>query len=74
MKRQMALYESLLPLARDRSAAALAAYRSGGPLRPWLDARRDELEAELAHLAHIAEWGRGWAALAYLMPTPEGQP
>ena len=68
-KRQVSLYEeSLLPLASDRSATALAAYRGGAPLRPWLDARRDELEAHLAHVEHLAELGRAWAALAYLLP------
>ena len=68
-KRQVALYEdALLPLARDRSATALAAYRAGAPLRPWLDARRDELEAHRAHAEHLAELGRAWAALAYLLP------
>ena len=69
-KRQVALHEdALLPLARDRSATALAAYRAGAPLRPWLDARRDELEVHLAHAEHLAELGRAWAALAYLLPT-----
>jgi cobalt-zinc-cadmium efflux system outer membrane protein len=74
-KRQVALHEdSLLPLARDRSATALAAYRAGAPLRPWLDARRDELDVHLAHAEHLAELGRAWAALAYLLPTQEVRP
>jgi cobalt-zinc-cadmium efflux system outer membrane protein len=69
VKRQVSLYEdSLLPLAHDRSATALAAYHAGAPLRPWLDARGDELEAHLAHATHLAELGRAWAALAYLLP------
>jgi len=68
-KRQVSLHEeSLLPLASDRSATTLAAYRAGAPLRPWLDARRDELEVHLAHAEHLAELGRAWAALAYLVP------
>jgi len=75
LKRQVALHEdSLLPLARDRTAVALAAYRAGAPLRPWLDARRDELNVHLAHAEHLAELGRVWAALAYLLPTQEVQP
>lgn len=74
-KRQVVLHEdSLLPLARDRSATALAAYRAGAPLRPWLDARRDELEVHIAHAEHLAELGRAWAALAYLLPSREVQP
>lgn len=74
LKRQVALHEdSLLPLAQDRSATALAAYRAGGPLQPWLDARRDELGFHLAHTEHLGELGRAWAALAFLVPT-ETQP
>ncbi|WP_248642672.1 MULTISPECIES: TolC family protein [Thermomonas] len=74
-KRQVALHEdSLLPLARDRNAITLAAYRAGAPLRPWLDARRDELDVHLAHAEHLAELGRAWVALAYLLPNQEAQP
>lgn len=75
LKRQVALHEeSLLPLAHDRSTVALAAYRAGGSLRPWLEARRDELDVHLAHAEHLAGLGRAWAALAYLLPTQEVQP
>lgn len=74
LQRQVALHEDrLLPLARDRSATALAAYRAGGELRPWLDARRDELTVHLSHAQHLGELGRAWAALAFLLPT-ESQP
>lgn len=73
LKRQVALHESsLLPLARDRSVTALGAYRAGGELQPWLNARRDELDVHLAHAQHLGELGRAWAALAYLLP--EAQP
>lgn len=58
----------ILPLANDRAEAALAAYRAGGPLQSWLDARRDELEAHLMHVRHLGELARIWAALAFLMP------
>lgn len=69
VKRQVALHEDqLLPLARDRSATALSAFRAGGELQPWLDARRDELAEHLAHARHLRELGRAWAALAYLLP------
>lgn len=74
LKRQVALHEdALLPLAMDRSATTLAAYRAGGDLQPWLNARRDELEVHLAHAKHLGELGRSWAALAFLLPT-EAQP
>lgn len=74
LQRQVALYEhQMLPVARDRSMLALAAYRAGGPLQPWLDARRDELAAQLAHAQQLGELGRAWAALAYLLPS-ETQP
>jgi outer membrane protein TolC len=69
LKRQVALHEdALLPLARDRSATALAAYRAGGTLQPWLDALRDELDVHLAHAMHLGELGHAWAALAFLLP------
>jgi outer membrane protein, heavy metal efflux system len=69
LNRQVALdRRALLPLARDRSEAALAAYRGGGALQPWLEARRDELELQLAHVARLGELGRAWAALAFLLP------
>jgi cobalt-zinc-cadmium efflux system outer membrane protein len=68
LKRQVALYEqSLLPLARDRSATALAAYRAGGELRAWLDAQRDELDVRLSHARRLGELGSAWAALAFLL-------
>lgn len=69
LKRQVALHEdSLLPLAHDRSTMTLAAYRAGGDLQPWLDARRDELDAHLSHVEHLGELGRAWTALTFLLP------
>lgn len=74
LKRQVALHEkSLLPLAQDRSATTLAAYRAGGELQPWLNAKRDELDVHLAHAEHLGDLGRAWAALAFLLPM-EMQP
>ena len=74
VKAQVALHEQqLLPLAHARSEAALAAYRAGGELQPWLDARRDELTVELSHAEHQRELGHAWAALAFLLPK-EAQP
>ena len=63
----------LLPLQRDRSAVALAAFRAGAPADAWLDARRDEIDAVLAHVRRQGELGRLWASLAYLVPAEERQ-
>ncbi|HEV2607020.1 MAG TPA: TolC family protein [Xanthomonadaceae bacterium] len=69
LKRQVARdEEQLLPLAHDRSRVALAAYRGGGALQPWLDARRAEIEEEVTHARMSGDLGRAWAALAYLLP------
>jgi len=74
LKRQVGLYEgSLLPLASDRSTTALAAYRAGGELQPWLNARRDELDAHLSHVGYLGQLGRAWAVLTFLLPA-ENQP
>lgn len=63
--------ERRLPLARERSDVALAAYRAGGAISPWLDARRDELAARLSHARRLGELGRAWAALAFLFEEPQ---
>lgn len=69
LKRQVARdEEQLLPLARDRSRIALAAYRGGGELQPWLNARRDEIEVQVTHVRMSGELGRAWAALAFVLP------
>jgi outer membrane protein, heavy metal efflux system len=60
--------EQLLPLAHDRASLALAAYRGGAPLQPLLEARRDELAHHLDYVRMLADYGRAWAVLAYLMP------
>lgn len=70
LKRQVAREESeWLPLARDRSNAALSAFAAGAEVRPWLDARRDELVVVVAHAQRQGELARAWASLAYLLPT-----
>lgn len=72
LKRQIATQEdALLPLARDRSVTSLAAYRAGGDLQPWLDARRDELDLRLAHVERLGALGRAWAALAFRLPEED---
>lgn len=61
--------EVLLPLLHDRSRTALAQYRGGGPLQPWLDAWRDELRTRIDYTVVLAARGKTWAELAYLIPT-----
>lgn len=73
--RQVRRYRgTLLPLARDRTRASLAAYRGGAPLQAWLDARRDEIDTRIGYADALDAWGRAWAALAYLLPSGEGTP
>jgi outer membrane protein TolC len=59
----------LLPLARERSAAAQAAYRGGrSELGPVLDAERALAEAQLGLVRMHAERAKAWANLAFLHP------
>lgn len=60
--------DRLLPLVEDRSRTALAGYRGGGSLEPWLEARRDEIDTRIAYAKALAAWGTAWARLAYLLP------
>ncbi len=58
----------LLPLAGDRSALALAAYRGGADIQPLLQARRDEINHHSDYARMLADYGQAWAALAYVLP------
>ena len=60
--------DTLLMLAADRSAAALAAYRGGASLQAWLEARHDEITIRLDYVEALEAWGERWAELAYLLP------
>lgn len=61
--------EVLLPLARERTAAAQAAYRSGsGSLTAVVDARRNEVDVRAQRLELEREQARSWAQLKYLVP------
>lgn len=61
--------ESLLPLSRERTQAALAAYRGGrGDITPVLQARRDELDVKLQAVQLSQEQGRSYAQLLYFLP------
>jgi outer membrane protein TolC len=66
---------SLLPLATQRSEAALVAYRSGtGPLPAVLDARRSEVDVRMERLRLEMDRARVWAQLNYLLPSHGGAP
>jgi outer membrane protein TolC len=62
--------DSLLPLSRERSLAALAAYRGGrADLASVLLARRDELDLKLQELQLTADQARAYAQLLYFLPA-----
>ena len=59
----------LLPLARDRRSAALAAYQGArGELGGVLEAERAVTETDLALVQVLAERAKAWANLNYLYP------
>jgi outer membrane protein TolC len=60
--------QGILPLARERSELALAAYRGGrGELSAVLESRRAEADARLSQLAAELERARAWARLSFLI-------
>ena len=62
----------LLPLARERAQAALAAYRGGrGELAAVLEADRAFAETELARIQSESERARAWAGLNYMYLSGE---
>ena len=63
-------YDSaLIPLASERTRAALAAYRGGaGPLSAVLEARRMEIDTRADRLRLETETATLWAQLEYLIP------
>jgi outer membrane protein TolC len=64
---------SLLPLATQRSEAALASYRaSAGPLTAVLEARRSEVDVRVERLRIEMDKARIWAQLNYLLPSHDG--
>ena len=70
-RERLALYaDSLLPLARERTGAAVAAYRGGkGTLADVLAARRNELDVRRDALMLERETARLWAQLSFLDVT-----
>ena len=74
-ERRMERFEGvLLPLARDRAAAALAAYQGGrGELPPVLEAERAITDTDLALVQALRERATAWANLQYLYPAEGAQ-
>ncbi|MEX2198053.1 MAG: TolC family protein [Burkholderiales bacterium] len=72
--RRIERFERVLqPLARERAAAAVAAFRGArGELAPVLEAERSVTETEIELIQTLAERGRAWANLSYLLPS-EGE-
>ena len=67
--------DSLLPLAAQRTQAALAAYRGNtGPLAAVLEARRAEIETHMDQLRLEMDTARLWAQLNYLAPADHASP
>ncbi|MBA3589128.1 TolC family protein [Methylibium sp.] len=61
--------QALLPLAEQRSTAALSAYRAGtGSLPTLLEARRNTIEVHMDRLGIETEIVRLWAQLNFLSP------
>ena len=74
-RERLALHDQvLLPLAAERTRAALAAYRGGSTaLATVLDARRSEIDARMDRLRIEMDAARGWAQIQYLLPPgPDG--
>jgi len=69
-RERRARYEQqMIPLARDRTAAALSAYRGGkASLADVLAARRNEIDVRMQALQLQADTARLWAQLNFLVP------
>lgn len=75
-RERLARYDaSLLPLAVQRTEAALAAYRGGsGTLASVLEARRAIIDTQLERLRLEMDVAQTWAQLAYLFPASGDAP
>lgn len=69
-------YDSaLIPLARERTLATLAAYRGGaGTLAGVIDARRIEIVTQLERLRIEMQTAAAWTELEFLIPEPAAAP
>lgn len=74
-RERLVQYDSaLIPLATERTRAALAAYRGGSsPLAAVLEARRMEIDTRMERLRLEMDAAGLWTRLQYLIP-PEQQP
>ena len=72
---RLARYDnSLIPLAAERTRAAIAAYRgSAAPLYGVLEARRNEIDVRMERIRLEMDAGRLWAQLNYLIPKGHAQ-
>jgi outer membrane protein TolC len=71
-QRQARYQRDLIPLARERTSALLAAYRGGkASLADQLAAQRNETELRLQALQLEADTDRLWARLNFLVPTAQ---
>jgi outer membrane protein TolC len=71
-ERQDRVQHELLPLATERTSAAMSAYRGGkSTLNEVLSARRNETEVKLQAVQFEKEAARLWAQLTYLVPNIE---
>lgn len=70
-RERLAQYDStLIPLAAERTRAAIAAYRGGsGPLQAVLEARRMAIDTSMDRLRLVMETAALWAQLEYLIPA-----
>lgn len=73
---RLARYDAaLLPLARQRSEAALTAYAAGsGGLPTVIEARQAVLELQLERLQRALDQALTWARIEYLQPVAETRP
>ncbi len=74
---RLAAYDrELIPLAAERTRAALASYRGGsGPLFAVLEARRLEIDTRVDRLRLEMDTAALWAQLNYLLPSgPDAAP
>ncbi|OOG36596.1 TolC family protein [Polaromonas sp. A23] len=69
-KERVARYrDELIPLAKQRTEAALTSYRTGkSDLASTLTARRDEVETQIQALTVEMETARAWAQVNFLIP------
>jgi outer membrane protein TolC len=63
-----------IPIAHERSQAALADYRGGkSDLDSTLEARRAEVEIRLSQVQAAGDMARAWAQLNFLLPEMPGE-